>query len=188
MRTEITCFKRTSETGRKLGQILLVVFLWKNEEGGLTSPVLQPSRTAMKALANYWMLQTICVGYFLIGHERVKYWVQQELMVVSEVIRASSFRSKTSLKTKTPCVFCGEGNQVVLVEKDAFVWEELKTVWMKAVLWVAGKCRLHAILQPARKKNTVACVLHCTGKVIFKAELQRQLPMYRQVAISQYMK
>jgi len=51
---------------------------------------------------------------------------------------------------------------------DAFVRDEL----------VPASCNTSA----CQKKEQRA--LHCTGKVIFKAELQRQLLTYRQVAIS----
>lgn len=84
----------------KLGQISL----WKKGEQGLAIPILQLSRALRKGSANYRTLQTICAWSFLIGHERIKYGDQQELMGVNKVIRASSFRSKSSLKTKTPKV------------------------------------------------------------------------------------
>jgi len=54
----------TSETGLKVGQILLVVSLWKKGEVSLTIPILQPSGALMKAVANYSMLKTIYVLLF----------------------------------------------------------------------------------------------------------------------------
>lgn len=83
----------------KLGQISL----WKKGEKGLAIPILlaDPSGRDQQTIER---CKPSVHGHFLTGHERIKYGDQQELVGVNKVIRASSFRSKSSLKTKTPKV------------------------------------------------------------------------------------